>query len=116
VVGLGVLGDHAFADDPLLVIPGEGPLEEGCAGLLALAGEQFAVGKVVIIDRNVLLLPASAPASERAIAVDALAGSPEAAERFFVSTCKSSPGRARSWRGPRQAGAPGATQDLVHSG
>jgi len=64
--------------------------------LLVLAGQDFGVGQPrVIVDSDVQMLPADVPVR--------FAGSfrmrlPTAWKRpsFFVSTCKSSPGRSRS--------------------
>src|SRR5919197_483831 len=49
----------------------ERALEEGRAVLLALARKQFAVGEAgVVVDRDVQMLPASAAAPDRAVAMD----------------------------------------------
>jgi hypothetical protein len=59
VVGLGVVGEGALDRDPLLCVPACCAFEEAGAVVLAVCGEDLAVGEPgVVVDCDVEMVPA----------------------------------------------------------
>ena len=121
-VGGAVVGHHLLHHEPLRAVPAQRPLEKGERVGPAVARQHLHVSEAgVVVDGDVHVLPARARAALHAVAQDALAHVPEAAELLGVDVQELSRSRAlvahQRWaRGLRQARAAKTPQHLANRG
>ena len=121
-VGGAVVGHHLLHHEPLRAVPAQRPLEQGERVGPAVARQHLHVSEAgVVVDGDVHVLPARARAALHAVAQDARAHVPEAAELLGVDGQERSRSRAlvahHTWaRGLRQARAAKTPQHLANRG
>jgi hypothetical protein len=107
-VGAGVVGQDALDSDPLLAVPGERAGRGRWRRPPRPLWQKFAVGRPrMVVDRQVQVPPIGAAVAADAVAEDALADRPEAAE---LSSCRCAAARSGASACSGNGAADGSSQ------